>query len=406
MRRYLAFLLLSSVVSALCLAAFNWKVDPYAIFQTQGVLDQRQPLSLLTMNERVFKTVRLAREHPEAIVLGTSRADIGMNLEHPGFTGMRAANLATFGQPIIESHRLLTLAASNGGLKTALVGLDFFAFNALFPYPSDFDAANFAASRPLQLAFSVSTSMDGWKYRKRKAGEPGDCCYSNGVRYPNLVNTFTGHYRSHFQSSERMYLLEKYRPSPTCDYAFSGRKQASTLEDLRAMIALAHRQNIALKLFISPSHARQWQVIEAAGLTGKWEAWKRELVKINSEEAAHVSRSPFPLWDFSGYDAVSSEAVPQDGDQQTSMRWYSDSSHYTPALGRVIQDKLFGLPVSEPAIPEDFGVELTPATLEAKLAAIRAGALAYRASHPADMAEIDQMAAEAAHRKYCIAKVE
>lgn len=405
MRRYLAFFILSSVVSALCLAAFNWKVDPYAIFQTQGVLDKpAQPL--LTLNERVFKSVRLAREHPEIILLGTSRTDIGMDLTHPAFAGVRAANLATFGQPIAESRQLLELAASNGGLKTALVGLDFFAFNALFPNPSDFDAANFAESRPLQLAFSVSTSLDAWKFRKRQAGQPGDCCLSDGTRYPNLADAFTGHYRSHFKSSERMYLLEKYRPSPRCEFSFSGRGQASTLDELRAMIALAHRKNIALKLFISPSHARQWQVIEAAGLTGKWEDWKRELVKINSEEAAHVSRASFPLWDFSGYDAVSSEAVPGDGDMQSNMRWYSDSSHYTPALGRVIQGRLFGLPVSEPGIPVDFGTLLTPETLEAKLAAIRVGAQAYRASHPADIAEIGQMAAEAAHRKYCTAKAE
>jgi len=405
MRRYLIYFVCSALCSALGLAAFNWTIDPYAIFQTRGLLKQHEIKPLLTLNERVFKTVRLARENPGAVILGTSRADIGIDPVHPALADGHAVNLATFGQPIGETRRLLELAASQGGLKTALVGLDFFAFNALFPNPSDYDAENFSASRPWQLAFSVTTSMDSWTYRKRVIGEPGDCCFSNGARNANLPNTFRGHYRSHFMSSERMYLLEKYRPSPTCDYSFNPRRhtQNSTLDDYREMITLAHQQHIALKLFISPSHARQWEVIATAGLTEKWEAWKRELVKINVEEAARTKSEPFPLWDFSGYNAINREAVPAEGDMQTVMRWYSDSSHFTPELGMVLLDKMSGLPINKPDVPDDFGVLLTPATLEPQIDAIRKGHLAYRLTNPQDISEIAQVEADAGHRKYCTA---
>ena len=407
MRKFLIYFIIFSSATALGLAAINWKVDPYAIFQTRGGLAKGEVSPLLTLNERVFKTVLLARENPAAIILGTSRADIGMDPDHPALGGKRAANLATFGQPIAESRQLLALAASGGGLKTAVVGLDFFAFNALFPYPSDFDTENFAESRPLQLAFSVTTSLDSWKYRKRARRAAGDCCLSNGARYPNRPDQFVGHYRSHFMSSERMYLLEKYLPSPGCAFSFAGRKHASTLDELRAMMALAHAKNIALKLFVSPSHARQWEVVASAGLWAQWQQWKRELVRINGEEAARAGRNPFPLWDFSGYNAITTEAVPREGDLQTRMRWYSDSSHYVPALGRVILDKMFAQPVSASniasSIPDDFGVLLTPATLETQLAAIRRGRDEYRVTHPADVAEIAGVAAEAARRKYCAA---
>ncbi len=405
MTKYLIYFIISAFCTALGLAAFNWKVDPYAIFQTGGLLEKNEVKPLLTLNERVFKTVRLARENSVAVVLGTSRADIGINPDHPALGGKKAVSLATFGQPIAESHRLMALAAKQTSLKTVVVGLDFFAFNALFPNPSDFDLENFADTRPYQLAFSVTTSLDSWKFRKRKAGEPGDCCLSNGARFPNLPDAFVGHYRSHFISSERMYLLEKYRPSPSCDFSFSTPKHPkdSTLDELRAMVALAHEKNISLRLFISPSHARQWEVLATAGLTEKWEAWKRALVQINVEEAARTRRVPFPLWDFSGYNAITSEAVPADGDRQAAMRWYSDSSHYTPALGRVVLDKMFGLPVTDSGVPDDFGVLLTPDTLEAQLAAIRRGHKDYRETNPVDVAEIAQVATETRHRKYCAA---
>lgn len=399
MRRYLIYFAISALCTALGLGAINWKVDPYAIFQTRGLLEKNEVKPLLTLNERVFKSVRLAHEKLATIILGTSRADIG--IDPARLPGKPVANLATFGQPITETRRLMELAARQGSLKTVIVGLDFFAFNALFPNPSDFDVENFSDSRPAQLAFSVTTSLDSWKSHKRKPGEPGDCCFSNGVRYPNLPNAFLGQYRSHFMSSERMYLLEKYRPSPACSFALSTPRhpKQSTLDELRAMIALAHQQHIKLIMFISPSHARQWEVIAVAGLTEKWEAWKRAMVKVNSEEASRSGQAAFALWDFSGYNEISSEAVPRDGDMQTVMRWYSDSSHYTPALGYVLLDRMSGVEVK--GVPEDFGVLLTPATLEQQLAAIRRGQQAYRATHPDDVAEIEQVAKDAGRRKYC-----
>ena len=380
MRNYLIFFIFSATLTALGLGAINWKVDPYAIFQTRGLLEKNEVKPLLTLNERVFKSVRLAHEKLGTIILGTSRADIGIDPAH--LPDKPVANLATFGQPITETRRLMELAARQGSLKTVIVGLDFFAFNALFPNPSDFDVENFSDSRPFQLAFSVTTSLDSWKSRKRKPGEAGDCCFSNGVRYPNPPNAFLGQYRSHFMSSERMYLLEKYRPSPSCSFAFSTPRhpKQSTLDELRAMIALAHQQHINLIMFISPSHARQWEVIDVAGLTEKWEAWKRAMVKVNSEEAARSGQAAFALWDFSGYNEISSEAVPRDGDMQTLMRWYSDSSHYTPALGRVLLDRMSGAEVK--GVPDDFGVILTPDTLEQQLVTIRRGQAAYRASAP------------------------
>lgn len=399
MRRYLAAFLVSAIMTALALAAINWTVDPYAIFRTQGLLEKAQIKPLLTLNERVFKTVRLAREKLDVIVLGTSRADIGLDPQHLAVG--RSANLATFDQPIDETRRLFELAASHSDLQSAVIGLDFFTFNALRQLPSDFVTDNFEAIRPVQLAFSVTTTMDSWKHHKQKTAGPGDCCYSNGARIPSPSPL--GHYRSHFMSSEEMYLQSKYLPAPTCKYEFSSQKtnQPSSLQDMRAIVALAHARHIALKLFISPSHARQWEVISNAGLTDKWEEWKRALVQINVEEAARAKRPAFPLRDFSGYNAISTEAVPAEGDMKRTMRWYSDSSHYTLALGNVVLDRISGSAIHEPGVPDDFGVLLTPATLENQLVLVRQGHARYRAMHPEDEAEIAQVAEQAKRRKYC-----
>ena len=395
MRRYLVYFVVSALCTALGLAAINWKVDPYGIFQTQGLLAKGEIKPLLILNERVFKSVRLAREKLDVVVLGTSRADIGIDPAHLATGGRRAANLATFDQPVNETLRLFELASAQRDLKSVVIGLDFFTFNALRPMPSDFVTDNFAAIRPVQLAFSVTTTLDSWKHHQMP--QPGDCCYSNGARLPTPA--VVGHYRSHFMNSEKMYLQSKYLPAPTCSFAFSAPGQPPTLQDMRSIIALAHTRHIALKLFISPSHARQWEVIATAGLLDSWDTWKRALVQINTEEAQRAHHAPFPLWDFSGYNEISTEAVPLEGDMKRTMYWYSDSSHYTPALGNVVLDRMDG--INTAGVPDDFGVLLTPATLENQLAAVRRGHVLYRDTHREDEAEIVQMALDAARRKYC-----
>lgn len=397
MRRYLVYFIVSALCTALGLAAINWKVDPYGIFQTQGLLAKGEIKPLLILNERVFKSVRLAREKLDVVVLGTSRADIGIDPAHLATGGRRAANLATFDQPINETLRLFEMVSAQRDLKSVVIGLDFFTFNALRPMPSDFVADNFAALRPVQLAFSVTTTLDSWKHHKQKTPQPGDCCYSNGARLP--TPPVMGHYRSHFMNSEKLYLQSKYLPAPTCSFAISATGQSSTLQDMRSLIAQAYARHIALTLFISPSHARQWEVIATAGLMESWENWKRALVQINTEEAQRARRAPFPLWDFSGYNAISTEAVPAEGDMKSAMRWYSDSSHYTIALGNLLLDRMAGIAVKQ--LPDDFGVLLNPATLENQLAAVRRGHVRYRDTHGEDEAEIAQMALDAARRKYC-----
>jgi hypothetical protein len=112
MRRYLVYFVVSALCTALGLAAINWKVDPYGIFQTQGLLAKGEIKPLLILNERVFKSVRLAREKLDVVVLGTSRADIGIDPAHLATDGRRAANLATFDQPINETLRLFELASA------------------------------------------------------------------------------------------------------------------------------------------------------------------------------------------------------------------------------------------------------------------------------------------------------
>lgn len=392
--RYFRHFCLASLLLTAALAGFNYRVDPYAIYQEY--LNDGTPIRV--MNERIFKTVKLARTHSDVVFIGSSRTDIGIGREQPALASKQLSNLATFGQPILETRRLFELAVREGKPHTVVIGLDFFAFNAFFVPPPDYVDENYAELRRASLLLSISTLSDSIEKYNHPQPSSGDCCYSNGFRLLTDPAYLIGKYQHYFSSSELMFLTKNYLPYPQCAFSFTTleHSESSTFDDLNAILKLAHLHHVDLHLFISPSHALQWETLAASGLWKDWEYWKRQLVALNEQSAAETGEQAFPLWDFSGYDEVSSEDLP---DKETSglMKNYSDSSHYTPALGERVVTQLFnGM--------SNWGVKLISANLESELARIRNARQSYRSTHTRDVADIEALARKIAPNKRCTKK--
>jgi len=149
-----------------------------------------------------------------------------------------------------------------------------------------------------------------------------------------------------------------------------------------------HKRNIDFRIAISPSHARQFETIAAKGIWLLFEDWKRHLVNINYEEADRLGKQPFPLWDFSGYNSLTTEPVPPVNDGLTEMCWYWESSHYKKELGDLVQDRIFGYNHPDRQLPSDFGTLLTPETIEPHLATVRTNRRQWQEAFPEDAAEI------------------
>ncbi len=402
MRNHLLQILVATFIVLVAIPGFNWLANPYGIWNSPKILGVNTAQSELAMHERIYKTVGLARHPADTIILGTSRSDIGLNPNHPAL-GKDAINLAISAQPNRETHRLFDALNDRQKINTVVIGLDFFVSNNLLPEPPDFVAENFTIDRSWKLALSDSTLTDSLRQIiKRKVllsktwSERGLC-----LRSAQYVKDGEGHHTL-MNASENSYLMSYYLPLPSCSYDFSSTNgQLPQLEEIRAIFARAHSDHIALKLLISPSHASQWETLAAAGLWGKWEEWKHRLVKMNEEEAQRAGQSTFPLWDFSGYNSISTEVVPVLGDTTTIMHWYFDSSHYTPAAGDLVFDRIFNYKSPDRTVPDDFGVLLTNQNIEFHLANIRSDREHYRQSHPDDINEIEAMARKVAKVKRC-----
>lgn len=119
------------------------------------------------------------------------------------------------------------------------------------------------------------------------------------------------------------------------------------------------------------------------------------MVKVNEEEAALAGKAPFPLWDFSGFNSLTTEEVPALGDTETRMKWYWESSHYKKELGDLVLDRVLDYSSPNRKVPADFGVLLDSKMLEAHLNQVRIDRDVWRKSHPEDVKEIADMAAKA-----------
>lgn len=399
MRRYLFHLSTASVLALALAVGCNWLADPYAIFGSPRIAGFNAAKPAIETHGRIFKMVGYLDQPIDALILGTSRAQNGLNPKHPAFGDLRAFNFAMAAQPYAETALIFKQVSDRNPLRTAVVGLDFFAANAYLPFTNDFTAENFARDRKWKLLLSFDTLKDSQKTLFQTGKPP---VAPNAARL-NKRKKFDKHA---FLASEQGYMWGgTYLPAPFCRFALDAEPGSAQheppLEQLRALIALAHQRKIALALFISPSHARQWETLAALGLWDRWEEWKRRLVEINEQEAARAGRPAFPLWDFSGYNRVTSENLPDADDRNAEMFGYIESSHYKPNIGDWVLDRLFDTTDEQRPAPNDFGVRLSSANIAAHLADVRSARARYRQGHAPDIAEIAALERETKAKSRC-----
>ena len=402
MQRYLIQVVFFSLLMAAGLAGFNWLINPYKIWNPPTISGINSGLFQLPFKERIYKIVALLKNPKDIVILGSSRSDQGLNPKSK-VLGENALNMALVAQPYEETRILYEwLLDHHPSTKTFIIGLDFFASNVYYHRPTDYDADNYSPWRSTKLLMSVSTLSDAVKTLVIRKPY-GEAWTAEGLHY--WFGSYlkkAGGMRKIFNKTEKDYFIDIYLPEPQCKFSFETEdKKYKPIEELRVIFEKAYRDHINLKLFISPSHARLWEVLAASDLWDKWEEWKHMLVKMNEEEAQKAGQSPFVLWDFSGYNSITTDPVPVLGDDTSLMHWYTDASHYNPIAGDLVLQRLFNTTILDQKIPEDFGVMLDSRNIDAHLARIRMERINYRQTHPEDITEIATLAIETAKGKNC-----
>jgi hypothetical protein len=122
---------------------------------------------------------------------------------------------------------------------------------------------------------------------------------------------------------------------------FVGSSQTSAAwQTLERIVALARKHRIDVTFVIYPYHAHILEMFHRTGLYPVFELWKKHLADIVSDATAR-NASGCRLWDFSGYNAYSTEYVPAPKDRSTTVQWYWESGHFKRELGDRVLARLF-----------------------------------------------------------------
>lgn len=421
-RAFIVTFLTSVVLFAVATIAFNVIVDPFWRFDlvTRDGLNAQRPQ--FTTLGRLGKPGVVCRMQPAKVILGTSRAELGLDPRHPAFSATPGTtyNLALAGSGIHEVLVTLRHAKyASPELRQVVVAVDFLMFNAhreatvfgtevpffdpdrLLAGPEDscwrnlaYDFSYLLWAKGLRhsvttVAQQMTTDLDKqrnfarWINLYDELGYRGDYFADRSFQPgANPVQPFTVSLQGAGQ--EHAYAERIWRPAPSHRYCLAVPGQTDTIETFRQIVRFGHSNGLDVRFVINPIHARMIFAIYDIGLWPTYEAWKRQLVETIETEAQRAGAPAFPLWDFSGINATTSEDVATEDDQR-SLPWFWEPSHYTATVGNMMLDKVLDPVGPARRGPTDFGIRLDASSIDGWTQETRHRLRGYMKSHPEEI---------------------
>jgi hypothetical protein len=367
------------------LAAFNLLVDPWGAYRF-AALRALQPYRS-GIASREAKAELAAHGTFDTLVIGSSRMRMGMPTSHPAYGSTNVCNLGLAGTMLDETSGALDYALRKNPVKRVIFGADFHMFSASRSVDPTYEVSRF--NPRLDISEYHGRNLLG----ERALNESWSLFKDWVRRRPPLIGDrgFVPKYLPE-RASQREAFAKRVRASlVTLGAEGSFVRSTNRLETFRQMIRRCRRNGIELIIFIPPIHALQLEAVRATGKWENYEQWKRDLVQILAEEGVTDS---VPLWDFQGFSGALTETVPPEGDRATRMKYYMEASHFTPALGGLVLERVLRSTNSS-AEAREFGVKLSPANLEEHLVKTRADRDAYATRHSDEIAWVNAIAAAA-----------
>jgi hypothetical protein len=410
MKRYLLVWLTGMTALLLVVAAFNAVVDPYGLFRWIDHPGFNHIKPAAADRGPMTKAYQVLRVQPRTLVLGNSRAELGLDPNDPAWPpqAQPVYNLALPGTGTATSlhylQHVLAATADNPTAQPTLVvwGIDLMDF---LTDPHAVPGTQSLIGGDLRLLLPGNTVR--WQQQVRDHVESTLTMNAlldslttlvnqrnpyaidltpqgfNPMREYTKISQEEGYwaiFRQRDQDNIRAFLRR-----PNNIYGVD-RRTSPRLDDLKEVIHLCRQNGIELRLFTYPYHAHLLEIFRITGHWSAFEEWKRAIVQILAEESATSGKPAFELWDFSELNAYTTETVPAQGDRRSSTRWYWESGHFKNALGSLMLQRM----LNHTTQPVDLGVLLTSANLDTDITTLQSQALSYRSSHSQELAELER----------------
>jgi hypothetical protein len=374
-RRYIAWMLGTVLALAMLAIALTVFADPYYFFGTPRIAGINALKPRVYQQASLAKTTQLERMRPRTLLVGNSRIEIGFDPDSSAWptSAQPVFNAAEAATSPLTAARRLEDADATVPPKLVIAGVDFPDF---FQPPSDpsFILPLLPAEQRLRVDRDGRPNADRWlqTWHDRFAATLTVDALFDSVstlldQDPRDGTTMTPHgfnplreyqvaaqrvgYYGLFEQKNTAFAAQ-YSHAPKLDFSDTTRIESFRYLDRLITAARAHDQRLIL--VINPYHAQYLDLLKKLGLWPAFEEWKAALVRTVA--ASRMPAGAIKLYDFSGYNAISEEPVPPEGDLHSAMHWYWEAGHYKSPLGDKIIARIFGRDTS-------FGIDLTPPPL-------------------------------------------
>ena len=398
--RYLRAWTLATLLLLAAVAAINLLVDPYDIFRAVDADGFNRIKSQASQRTQLFKRTNVERMRPNALILGNSRAEVGFDPDSRAWpdAARPVFNLAAPGSGPMDALAEFQRVETFGDPKLLLVGVDFVDFRTdsskrSDPAPAsappesrwkivrDRLSALLTTDALIDSLSTIKAQRDSNSPRLTTAG-------FNPMRDYVVIAGREGYYSMFRQRNQEN--ARNYARGYKSIYRADGRP-APEFDAIARLLSAAHKRNVAVRLIIYPYHAQTLVLFHQAGLWDAFEDWKLELVKVVQSAPAGAD---VELWDFSGFAPYADERVPAPEDTASKLRWYWEAGHFKSALGDLALARIF----DKRADDDPWGRRLSPSTIAAQLAELRAARDDYERAHPAEVADLATLVSGAARR--------
>ncbi len=387
-KRYLWTLLATFIAAIFAAGLINLIIDPYGTFHLVTI----RGLNLIKPNPdhdiETIKAYALRQVSPDALILGNSRAEVGLDPTHPvwqeaGYSSVY--NAAIRGSSLHTAWRLLERATHRYPPKFVLLGIDFF----------DFPIAPDEQTAPAKVTNETWLDDARWILRATLTMQ---ALLDSATTVRRQLQTNPEQLTDHGQTPLRNYLdmarIEGYwtlfnqralenakshsrKPN---NLFVRGTRSSPDFDDVRQIVRWAVQNNAELRLVIYPYHAQLLVMIDELGLWPLFEEWKRQILRIIEEEATQGNaRERITLIDFSEFSSYAQEPIPAKGDKRSTTHWYWEAGHFKTELGDIMLRRIFS--ANPPHNSTAFGVDLNRPNLEQHIHMLSVSKDEYRAGH-------------------------
>lgn len=283
-KSYLVTVSISTGLLLIFIAAFNAFVDPYSFFNSPLIYNFNQEKPEFQPHARMIKAHQIRLQQPKIIILGSSRAELGLDPNHLGFSTSKDSiyNLGLSSASIYEILRYLQHAQSTQPLTQIVIGLDFFMFNANKKNQADFSEERLTPMKTgwlldiFQALFTYDGLISSIRTIENQKNKTVIQFFASGFRndthnWERIKKKGSHHKAAINEDQYTLYAIEEL----TFFTLSQKEHQQEGLTTFQEILTFCKKNNIDLRLFISPIHARKLQLLQQIGLWDEFEKWKK-----------------------------------------------------------------------------------------------------------------------------------